>query len=82
MRYHVKIVKEGAVFAAVFVDAPGCMTQARTKELALTRAAEALDDWLRAHLEHGMVPPRPKRTVRGAEPIFVDPSVAVAVQLR
>ena len=82
MRYHAKVEREGGTFAVVFADAPGCMTQANTKERALGRAREALDEWLRAHLENGMVPPRPKRALKGTEAIGVDPSLAVAVQLR
>lgn len=85
MRYHAKIEKEGSTYTAIFADAPGCMTQGRTLKEVASKAAEALDEWLRAHLEHGMVPPPPRKRVTSKGPVLpvdVDPSVAVAVQLR
>ncbi len=81
MRYHAKIEKEGRLWNAIFVDAPGCATCATSRAAVLTGAADALAGWLEAHLVDGQAPPRPSATSR-AEPIVVDPQLAVAVSLR
>lgn len=82
MRYHAKLEKEGRHWNALFVDAPGCATFSSSREKALVAAKEALEGWLEAHLLDGRAPPRPSAAVRGAEPIEVDPQLAVAVALR
>jgi DNA-binding XRE family transcriptional regulator/predicted RNase H-like HicB family nuclease len=71
----------GRIWRAVFVDAPGCATCAPSRAGVLAAAAEALDGWLEAHLVDGQAPPRPTASSR-AEPIVVDPQLAVAVSLR
>ncbi|MBK7579809.1 MAG: type II toxin-antitoxin system HicB family antitoxin [Myxococcales bacterium] len=82
MHYHAKLDREGRQWTAVFVDAPGCATCAPSKERVLAAARKALEGWLEAHLVDGRSPPKPASTARRAEPIAVDPQLAVAVSLR
>jgi DNA-binding XRE family transcriptional regulator/predicted RNase H-like HicB family nuclease len=82
MHYHVKLKREGRWCTAIFVDAPGCVTQGRSQPKAIAAAREALAGWLEAHLVDGRSPPRPGKQRRGAVPVAVDPQLAVAVALR
>ncbi len=82
MQYHVKLEREGRNWNAIFVDAPGCATFATSRAKALLAAKEALEGWLEAHLLAGRAPTKPAVTSRGAEPIDVEPQLAVAIALR
>jgi len=81
MQYHAKLTQEGRWWVATFSDAPGCVTQGRSRAAAIAAAAEALEGWLEAHLVDGRSPPKsvPRR---GTEPITVDPQLAMAISLR
>lgn len=81
MRYHAKIERDGRLWNAIFVDAPGCSTCASSRAAVVRAAGEALEGWLEAHLVAGQAPPKPSPTSR-AEPIAVAPQLAVAVSLR
>jgi DNA-binding XRE family transcriptional regulator/predicted RNase H-like HicB family nuclease len=81
MRYHAKIAREGKLWNAIFVDAPGCATCASSRAAVLRAASEALEGWLESHLVAGQAPPKPSAS-RRAEPIAVAPQLAVAVSLR
>ncbi len=82
MHYHVKLKREGHWWTAVFVDAPGCVTQGSSQPKALAASAEALTGWLEAHLVDGRSPPRPGKQRRGSVAVAVDPQLAIAVVLR
>jgi predicted RNase H-like HicB family nuclease/DNA-binding XRE family transcriptional regulator len=81
MQYHAKLTQEGRRWVATFSDAPGCVTQGTSRNQALAAAAEALEGWLEAHLVDGRSPSRPVPR-RGAEPVTVDPQLAIAISLR
>ena len=81
VRYHARIQREGRRWTAVFVDAPGCATQALSRVKVIAAAREALEGWIEAHLVDGRAPPRPFEH-RRAEAIAVEPQLAVAVSLR
>ena len=82
MHYHAKLEREGQDWNAIFIDAPGCATFASSRPKALAVAKEAVEGWLEAHLLDGRAPARPAASARGAEPIEIDPQLAVAVALR
>ena len=82
MHYHAKLEREGQDWNAIFIDAPGCATFASSRPKALAAAKEAVEGWLEAHLLDGRAPARPAASARGAEPIEIDPQLAVAVALR
>jgi len=82
LRYHAKLEREGQDWNAIFIDAPGCATFASSRPKALAAAKEAVEGWLEAHLLDGRAPARPAASARGAEPIEIDPQLAVAVALR
>lgn len=83
MRFHVKVYEDGSQWTAEVVEAPGCVTCAKTRTKALAAAREALEGWLLSYIEAGEAPPRAKpRSVRGLEPIDVDAQLGMAVALR
>ena len=82
MHYHAKLEREGRNWNAIFADAPGCATFATSRPKALVAAKEAIAGWLEAHLLDGRAPPKPASSSRGAEPIEIDPQLAISVSLR
>lgn len=82
MHYHAKLEREGRKWNAVFMDAPGCATFASSRAKVLAAAKEALEGWLEAHLLDGRAPPKPAPSAHDAEPIEIDPQLAIAVALR
>jgi predicted RNase H-like HicB family nuclease/DNA-binding XRE family transcriptional regulator len=87
MRYAVYISQEGKFWLAEFPDCPGCQTFTERGEDLPAAAQEALEGWLEAHLEHGKVPPKPRKHTRAPRGhrlalLPVDPQLAVAMQIR
>jgi DNA-binding XRE family transcriptional regulator/predicted RNase H-like HicB family nuclease len=81
MQYHARIEREGRVWNAIFVDAPGCSTYASSRERVVRTAREALAGWIEAHLIDGRAPPRPSSSSRHLA-VDVEAQLAVAVALR
>lgn len=84
MQFHVKVYEDGSQWTADVVDAPGCVTCAKTREKALAAAEEALLGWLESYVSAGDVVPRPTKKVstKGLAVIEVPTQLAVAVTLR
>jgi DNA-binding XRE family transcriptional regulator/predicted RNase H-like HicB family nuclease len=83
MYYTAKISREGKHWLAEFPDCPGCQTFASSKAKLAAMAKDALEGWLAAHLKYGRVPPEPSSRLGGnAMNVYVDPSLAMAVQIR
>lgn len=86
MHYVARLKREGPRILVSFPDCPGCQTFGRTQSDALTRAREALEGWLEAHLVAGDAPPQPRRRLtqssRSLEAVPISPILAVRLQLR
>lgn len=87
MRYPAFITRAGRSWVAEFPDCSGCQTVAASVDALREAAKKALEGWLEAHLEHGQVPPVPKKRQHlpaGAKLDYfrIDPTLAIAVNLR
>jgi predicted RNase H-like HicB family nuclease len=87
MRYPAIVTREGKNLLAEFPTCQGCQTFAPPGRAIAHEAVEALAGWLEAHLQEGMLPPKPPRTVklrRGQQLLWVavDPKLAAKLELR
>lgn len=84
MQYYAKLKKQqGGGFLVTYADLPGCLTEGRNLNEALTNAKEVLDGWLAANCDRDLnIPPPRKRNPRGHYPISVNIQIEFAVRLR
>jgi len=82
VRYLARVSKDTHGWLITFPDAPGCQTQADTREEILAVATEALEGWLESWLITGEAPPRPKLRAGRGLAVEVDPALAIAIELR
>ncbi|HEX7123907.1 MAG TPA: type II toxin-antitoxin system HicB family antitoxin [Gemmatimonadaceae bacterium] len=88
MEYVAVLTRERSNILVTFPDCPGCQTFGRSRDNAITRAADALEGWLEAHLVSGDAPPRPRRRRMKRQDrsdtvaVPVSPILAVRLQLR
>ncbi|MFL5312229.1 MAG: type II toxin-antitoxin system HicB family antitoxin [Myxococcales bacterium] len=87
MRYPAIVIREGKNLLAEFPTCQGCQTFAPPGLAIEQEAGEALAGWLETHLQEGILPPRPPRTVKlrkGQQLLWVavDPKLAAKLELR
>jgi len=87
VRYPAIVTKDGKYTLAEFPDCPGCQTFVDAGESIEEAAAEALEGWMEASLEHGDAPLPPSRRSRapaGATllQVPVPPRIAAAIAVR
>ena len=75
MRYTVLVDGKAGAYGVVFPDLPGCVAMGKTIDLALTRAAESLRDWVDLTERSGGRVPAP----RSIEALRRDAEVASAL---
>jgi predicted RNase H-like HicB family nuclease/DNA-binding XRE family transcriptional regulator len=80
MEYRSKFTPDDGAICITFPDCPGCISQGDDMDDAIAMATEALELWLESHVMDGDVAPRP--TAKRGVPIKVNPSLAVALQVR
>lgn len=87
VRYPAIVTREGKNVLADFPTCEGCQTFAPPGFTIAHEAGEALALWLESHLQEGMLPPKPPRTVKLCKGqqllrVAVDPKLAAKLQLR
>ena len=81
MHYRARLTREGRAFNVEFRDCPGCLTFGHSKAEALANAREALEGWLEVHLaEADLIAPKPR--ARKGEPVEVNATLAIQLQLK
>lgn len=83
MEYHFKVHKEGSGFWAECVELKGCRTQADTREALDEAMSEALNLYLSEQYDSALMFSSPRKSsVRGWAVVEVNPSVALALNIR
>lgn len=81
LTYPATITPDGEGFLVQFPDVPEALTQGRTREQAVTMAADALRTAMNFYFEDGRPVPSPSRVKRGQVGIELPASLAAKVLL-
>lgn len=84
MKYHFKIHKEGKGFWAECLELKGCRTEANSREELDKNMAEALNVFLSESDDSELIfaPPKDQNLGKNIAAVEVDPSVALAMNIR
>ena len=83
MVYYCRLIKEERIYLVEFPDVPNALSSGRTRDEALSNAAEALNGVLESDIAHGFpLPEAGTGPGRGLYPIEVEPHILLAWELR
>jgi antitoxin HicB len=83
IRYQAKLEREGEGYWVGFPDLPGCFSEGRTPDQALSNAREALSLYLEEARDEDWLVPTPKvRKSRGYHWVEAEPDVAIPLLIR